>query len=529
MQLKREVLTDYNNVNVLSYTGDLGLTGGIYTETSGRNSYHTDRTIAIGNGTGYQYPRGMFIGKKQVYPPIVACNLCEIGQFRIGSSDNVFKMSLGYGVSNINYLQDDDNVAYLFPGIFHVTVGYQNNSSYSSYNIPSFNPATNSNSTQWAYVRGNIVTIKDPKIPKMPIDDYVEYSTWPTNTVTHFEISVSNNAVAYKNAYGTTFYPLAYNKLSSPPYIIRRQFELGQNLTITTRKVISSSGFHFEFYKANNTKITSSNRMSMHVGEDNDMLCAFNPFKLYYDPEVGSNYNPSSITGTNYGEIKAKVTNVFILGGDKPRMDDFMISRNLKYFSHQHYKTNYTAPGDLPDDFIFNIFKMSADAALMGTQFTNFERNDSNNPIYKGNVGTFRMYSVKSSYRDGYGSSRFIPAIEFWSPYENNISYIDWDTFMNTSYLNEYDINDHLISVQNNILNASVTYSVTHDNPVTVSTLSAANAPTISYYYVGFNFIIPLLDKDAKFTFCTGSVVSNEPFYAKRVASTAATFITEVS
>lgn len=264
--IKKEILTEYSDSDdiVLSYYTDANMhthtlqdtqTTGNKATTSNNYSY----TLVIGNGSSYVYPRAMFIGNKQVYPPV---GLTTLGSIRPLSGSDTKNFTL-FNSKYISRLSISDKT-YLLPKIFNVQYATNMSNSYTTVQIPSFNPITESNNSQYAYFYGSLVIIKDPALPnyKVPTGVMDYGSNYDSTYFTYFSVAANGSVCnANQTSWDTTQYPLSYTRTSANTYIHRRQFVLGNNTRIRTirESETSNSTYYIFRYYYKGTEITNIN------------------------------------------------------------------------------------------------------------------------------------------------------------------------------------------------------------------------------------------------------------------------------
>lgn len=270
---RREVFSNEDilqeNSYVLSYVSDTGLKTFEGAMISGARIQPNEfkNTLAIGDGSSYQYPHAAFIGTKQVYPSIVKCNLFRlrgISNVSTTPSSNAFNI---YNYAPIATLRNNIDSSYIFPATFIVSYAANMSNTYSTVAIPSFDPRTQTTSTQWAYYKGTTVCIKDPVFTKNIPVEYHESNVSPTNYYTYFKIMINddtlhnlpssmlptkaNVAKTNKALYETTYTPLSYTIVGSAnQLVLRRQFALSDvNTTFMTYKETTNNQSTYNIFK----------------------------------------------------------------------------------------------------------------------------------------------------------------------------------------------------------------------------------------------------------------------------------------
>ena len=264
---RREVFStediQQENSYILSYISDSGLKsweGAILTSIKNQPNEFKN-TFAIGNGSSYQYPHAAFIGTKQVYPSIIKCNFCTLrGISQSGTpSSNAFNI---FNYAPVALLRNTIDSSYIFPGTFIVSYAANMSNTYSTVAIPSFNPRTQTTSTQWAYYKGTTACIKDPVFTKNIPIQYHESNVSPTNYYTYFKIminddtlsnlsGITNIAKTNKALYETTYTPLSYTVVGSAnQLVLRRQCVLSsENTTFMTYKETINNPSTYNIFK----------------------------------------------------------------------------------------------------------------------------------------------------------------------------------------------------------------------------------------------------------------------------------------
>lgn len=282
MELRREVLSYAQSTHALGYINDMYITSSYAAMNPNHNNqYNYQSTLAIGENIElapgkyeetYRYPKAAFLGQKQVYPPIVDM---EIGNVRgINSNDTTFNFDIGKKYAYIGVVDNCDKT-YLFPNILWVNYRYGDqsrirNPEYSNAYLPSFNPATQSTASQYAYIENGKIYIKDPSFPYyIPTANEQTFSTFSNNNIweAHFKINETlGNQL--KTAYQVTHYPIAYNKTSSNPQILRRQGVAGDGMNIDTVTTGSSwsSYYKLDFF------VQSGESAPVKVTPQNDLI-----------------------------------------------------------------------------------------------------------------------------------------------------------------------------------------------------------------------------------------------------------------
>ena len=208
-------------------------------------------TIAIGNGSSYQYPKAMFIGDRQIYPPIIGSNL-----FRLrgdGATNGVMFLEADDSIMNLTLVPGLCDEAYVFPRVLTVAYKFSDNGTNYSKNIPSFDPSTQSNASQYAYFRGRTVVIRDPAL-NFSLQDAPSVVHTNINDVRPWSVSVSVNGTerdTLRTEFQTTNMPLAYTKISETrKRILRRQCTIDTQCTLETTHIPSSGTpvKHYDFY-----------------------------------------------------------------------------------------------------------------------------------------------------------------------------------------------------------------------------------------------------------------------------------------
>lgn len=324
--IKREVLTEDDANLTLSYITDLNINNPTIPYMISKVACKLSYTIAQGTGQNtYVYPRGIFEGNKQVYPPI---SLTTLNNLNVNSHAidvtwiDTMKLNIG---STYNLITQK---SYIPQGIFTITYGTTRTStSYVSRQIPSFTPEQ-ATDNQFAYVQGMQLLIKDPLLPSMPVSDMITFDSTtgiPANTAWHFEINTNSTTNELKTKYDTTAFPLSYTKeviLNDGKRILRRQFNLGNNLKLKTTKY-TNQGNSFSYYKFNyyynNQKVTTLNDIfylspKFNQTSNPNAMCIAKPSGNYANggwTEATANYN-----GETFNAVinKAKVLfNVFLI------------------------------------------------------------------------------------------------------------------------------------------------------------------------------------------------------------------------
>lgn len=511
-----------------------------------------EHNISLSDHTTWEgYEGGLGVWAKdpvrlQVYPPVIYSP--------VGSIQRLFNQSTAlYDIQHsaciklenqfaylMRYPHSQTSTAYLFKNMFKIT--YSTNSDMSDKQtryIPSFNPATESNSsTKYAYIDELNVIIKDPVMPNLPIEYTYSVNTWPTGELcSYFKLELNETLKeSLQNKYQTHYAPLAYNINSSDTtgtHILRRQCSIGSGNVYTTTYTPGQSGLsYYKFYKcSNNQPLSSSNYVTFmpndNVGETDPMTFRFT--LTYY-----GNINQYS---NNYGNTtfyKGTIMNIFLINvGSSALTNDRLqgLSKVIKK-SNMGQNSSFTAALNFVDsneivhgrqeDYLLALHP-DWEAYQLPRHKTRLR------PVVTQQYGcsteNFEVYSIPSAYSTGeainipafklYSKNRpstYVYSIAYTALYNNgngrNLFYLQTPASNTTTQL-------HTVSyVTNDTINEQCAYAPTGSNQNT-------------YYIVAASFAVPFKNNNTDAVFLDkGILFSPEQIYTKKETQSSSGFWT---
>lgn len=517
--IRREVLTASEANDALAYTTDLFFSEYVIDVGEGgqieRAKYKYDRTVAIGTGSSYQYPHAMFSvanfgngnSAYQVYPPIVNSEI----QTLIGQDSNAILIPCNAICST------GENIP-LFPKLFHITYATGMSTSYSHTYIPSFNPITGNGDTQYAYMRGQSIHIKDPLITKaIPNSSVAEYSgSFPSNMYSYFRIELNANIynTPRKTSYHTTYYPIAYTKQNNVS-ILRRQNNMtsSDDLCFITDHSTSSSTYSYYIYKYfwKGQEITNLNEIANIMPRDgignyvsgNNISGGMDPSYFRNDPAefainatTISNSQPATFYGWPFLQMSPDMGALFNMFLIKVNGNENMMafgkeerSRNLSSINVKDSVTTYIARNNLNNDINVNYSirvenPFGSSEIIRTSSQTSYVQN-TNNPIKNTTI-----YSMPNSYYHRYAAAniRHKNSSYHFQNVCNTFSYVTYNDARTLLDLNGLGV-ETSVDTHNNTLNYCTLLLANQDMPKYTCTASSS-MPTYTYCYLAADMAV---------------------------------------
>lgn len=467
----------------------------------------------------------------QIYPPVI---YSPIFNLRRGNSDYEWNFTVNY----LSYLAPmTSQTTYLFKEILKVQYSVRGDMSQKTVvNIPSFNPATESNSNRYAYIVGNTVSIKDPLLPKLPESSTTIYpNSFPTNTCSFVNIRL-NSSVAneLKEKYATTYFPLAYNVNSNASstdlQILRRQFTLGTYISFQTLYHSGSDLSYLGFYEAANNTFLTENNVFPFIPETTG-LCGFD--------YRATNYSLNgTVTTDNTVEVcyqmPSKIMNIFLIKLSSqsltgPQLDKLSF---VTHYANSGTNSSWILNTDLQkDNFPLTEYKMTYLTNKILPEFC--EINETSVVESQQSIRGFNVTAVPND------NDSHLPAFTLYTLVDNQISwkaqtasYVTYSFIYNSgngrnmfgldSYTYREMINPNT-GVSYFDLKTSYEGGSASGVAYTTSNTNINNVGAATYYLVGANVVVPCWVMRSNITtlcFKKGLLISPKVIYAKRHSMT---------
>ncbi len=466
----------------------------------------------------------------QIYPPVI---YSPIYNLRRGNSEYEWN----FNVNNMSYLAPmTSQTTYLFKEILKVQYSVRGDMQQKTIvNIPSFNPATESNSNRYAYIVGNTVSIRDPLLPKLPESTTTIYpNTFPTNTCSFVNIRLNSSIVnELKDKYATTYFPLAYdvnsNASSTDLQILRRQFTLGSYISFQTLYHSGNDFSYLGFYEAaNNTFLTQDNVFTFMP--ETTGLCGFN----YKATNYAANGNVTiDNTVDACDQMPSKIMNIFLIKLSSQSITDQQLNKLslVTHYANSGTNSSWILNTDLQkDSFPFTEYKMTylTNTILHELCEINETSVAESQPLIRG----FNVTAVPNS------NDSNLPAFTLYTLVDNHISwraqtasYVTYNFIYNSangrnmfglcSYTYRQLISHDTASYYD--LNISYEGGSTSGVAYTTNNTNVVNVGTATYYLVAANVVVPCWVTASNITtLCLkkGLLISPKVIYAKKHSMT---------
>lgn len=467
----------------------------------------------------------------QVYPPVI---YSPIFNLRRGNSEYEWN----FKVNHFSYLAPmTSQTTYLFKEILKVQYSVRGDMQQKTVvNIPSFNPATESNSNRYAYIVGNTVSIRDPLLPKLPESGTTIYpNTFPTNTCSFVNIRLNRDVVSeLKDKYATTYSPLAYdvnsNASSTDLQILRRQFTLGSYISFQTIYHSGTDLSYLGFYEAANNTLLTENNVFPFIPETTG-LCGLN--------YRATNYALNGTVTTDdtvepCEQMPSKIMNIFLIKLSSQSLTNQQLDKLslVTHYANSGTNSSWILNTDLQRD---NFPLADYELAYLTNKIlpTLCEINETSvvepQPAIRG-FNVTAVPNTSDSHLPGFTLYTLLDSQLMWRA--QTASYVTYDFIYNSAngrnmlglYSYEYR---QMVNTNTNVsyfgLKTAYEGGSILGVAYTTNNTNINNVGTATYYLVGANVVVPCWVTTSNITtlcFKKGLLVSPKVIYAKKHSMT---------
>lgn len=391
----------------------------------GTFSYNPDyhSVPAVGTGTTYRYPTGMFVGGSsitttsqfghtcinatQVWPPIIAIKLDSITYV---NNEILIHCDVPYYITEPTYArQGAFRITYAFTSGTKPNCTYQMSSSYLTRSFPS----SNTSHTVWLY--GSTIHIKNEPNCRYKLYDYVDYECLNKADLmpgyfTHLEFLAPTE---YKARTTSTISGYLFDH-NVTTHVSRRQYYIGSDSMININANIGTGttyyGKKFKFYYNNKTMFHEA-VMWLEPPFNRSTYMLFNQQRLYASltscnilGEYRSNTDYSTYVNTYHGPIIASIALQYVNTATATHVNTpFIVPSDnlLGPTSHHHQNQTNGAPPVEFNSFYLNEYSTSKKitgiqykkTTANGNELLSSQRGIKELPLIQGCLGNPNQYA----------------------------------------------------------------------------------------------------------------------------------------